>query len=162
MGENDITREYEHGPERRLKVTIHRDRDGWHYHAGDLRSAAFASYPLAHRSATSAGHDVDNAGWRHRLLSWNFSHHAIDGYPEWELDGEHPAFVKLTHTRGTGDVESAALANEWDDIAAVDFYQRDWTDDGIPFVREGETYWSGWWFATIAERDRFVAWQGRR
>ena len=31
-------------------------------------------------------------------------------------------------------------------------------DDGIPFVSKGETYWSGWWFKTVAERDRFVAW----
>lgn len=31
-----------------------------------------------------------------------------------------------------------------------------------PFVREGETYWSGWWFATIAERDRFVKWAAEK
>lgn len=142
-----------------MKVKIECDRDGWCYGTDGMKSAKFASYPETVRHARSAGHEIDNAGWRHKLLSWNFNMHAIDGYPEWEIEREKsPAFVKLTHVRGKGAVESSALANAWDDVATVDFYQRDWTDDGIPFVRSGETYWSGWWFATIAERDRFLVW----
>ena len=66
---------------------------------------------------------------------------------------------KFTSTRQAKEVESSALATKWDDIAEEPFYMRDWTDDGIPFVHEGETYWSGWWFKTVAERDRFVAWR---
>lgn len=153
----------------RVKSTIERDRDGWRFRGGKISTFAFATYYDAKRAATTAGYEIDNAGWKHKFLSWNFSHHAIDGYPSWVLDkpvpprrDRHPAFVKLTHVRGQGDVESTALANAWDDIAEVDFYQRDWTDDGIPFVNAGDTYWSGWWFATPAERDRFVAWAKER
>jgi hypothetical protein len=122
---------------------------GWYY---DWSGPRFASYSEAKRAAEQAGHEVDNAGWRRKLLMWNWHSHSMDGHP-------CPAFVKLTHVMGKdGDVESSKLCNEWDDIATVDFYQRDWTDDGIPWVRKDETYWSGWWFETIAERDRFVEW----
>ena len=148
-----------------MRVSIGHDRDGWFYATGDLKSDRFQTYGMTVRAAKRIGHEIDNAGWLHRMLAWNFNDHALDGYPEWEIEREKsPAFVKLTHVRGpTGSsVESSNLANAWDDIALVDFYQRDWTDDGIPFVREGETYWSGWWFAAIAERDRFVRWEEER
>lgn len=151
----------------KAKVRIDQDRDGWHYYLGEgeqrMASMPFPSYPEAVRRALAAGHEIDNAGWRRKLLSWNFSGHAIDGYPEWEIERDKsPAFLRLAHKRGPSGVESYDLANAWDDVAHVDFYQRDWTRDGIPFVREGETYWSGWWFATIAERDRFVQWATAR
>lgn len=146
-------------------VAINRDREGWYFGVADMKSDRYPTYYDARRHAIDAGHGIDNAGWRRKMLMWNFNMHAIDGYPEWEIEnpsaGKYergPAFVKLTHTRGKGGVESRTLCNAWDDVAEADFYQRDWTDDGIPFVREGETYWSGWWFATIAERDRFVRW----
>lgn len=146
------------------KVTIDRDRDGWHFYGEGFKSdPASSTYGDVVRLALSSGHEIDSGGWLKRMLSWNFNHHAIDGYPGWEIEREKsPAFVKLTHTRGDGRVESHALASAWDDLAVVDFYQRDWTEDGIPFVRNGETYWSGWWFATIAERDRFLAWHAER
>lgn len=102
---------------------------------------------------------ADNAGWLQKMLMWDFNKHALDGYPGWEIERENsPAFVRLSHVRGKGAVESNALCEAWDDVARARFYQRDWTDDGIPFVREGETYRSGWWFQTLAERDRFVEW----
>jgi hypothetical protein len=105
----------------------------------------------------------DNLGWKQKLLSVDWHDCCLDGYPGWEMetaDGKSaPAFVKLTHIRATKDVESSTLANKWDDIANEPFYTRDWTDDGIPFVNKGDTYWSGWWFKTVVERDRFVVWQ---
>lgn len=140
---------------------------GWYYNQGGHR---FATYSDAKIAALSEGHEVDNAGWRYKMLMWNWHSHSLDGYPGWEIENQdetdksqrHPAFIKLTHKRGKGDVESSKLCSEWDDIAEVDFYQRDWTDDGIPFVREGDTYWSGWWFQTMAERDRFLQWYEER
>jgi hypothetical protein len=143
-----------------MKVKIDRDREGWFYAEGpDSPRTYAASYPEIKAKVFADGHELDHAGWAHRLLMWNFNSHALDGYPGWEIEADRsPAFVKLTHRRGPGRVESHALAAMWDDVASVDFYQRDWTEDGIPFVRDGETYWSGWWFATIAERNRFLAW----
>lgn len=153
-----------------MKVRIDRDRDGWRYFVDDVKSEPLASYPQVVRRAVANGHEVDNAGWLHRLLMWQFNHHALDGYPEWEIESERsPAFVKLSHETGNGP-SSHEIAAAWDDLAKVDFYQRDWTEDGIPFVNEdgipfvnkGEIYWSGWWFATVAERDRFVEWNRKQ
>lgn len=136
----------------------------------DWKSAdRWPTYGDAKRAVAERGHELDNAGWKFRLLMWHFHSHSFDGFPGWEhekiVHGQSvPAFVKLMHKRGKSgtDVESHALASAWDDVAEVDFYQRDWTGSGIPFVEGGEAYYSGWWFATIAERDRFVQWAKAR
>lgn len=153
----------------KVQIRWNPDTRAWHFGQWDLEGNAVmlsnqrATYPEAMRDVSSAGHEVDNAGWKHKVLSWNWDMHSLDGFPEWQIEKDRcPAFVKLTHVRGTGSVESSALAEAWDDIAEVDFYQRDWTDSGIPFVDKGEIYWSGWWFATLAERDRFVVWATAR
>lgn len=164
--------------DRRVKYRGSTEYEGGWYHYTvtgkqqnvDWKSAErWPTYAAARAAIVAAGHEHDNAGWKRQMLSWNFNHHGMDGYPGWEHEGMEydrpvPAFVKLTHVRGKSGsaVESHDLANAWDDIAEVDFYQRDWTDDGIPFCSEGEVYWSGWWFATIAERDRFVRWHADR
>lgn len=131
------------------------------------KSAREPTYKAIKAKVIADGHEIANGGWKHKLLSWNFTSLSLNGYEDWQIENpreenkyqRHPAFVKLTHKRVEGaDVESNVLCNAWDDIAHVDFYQRDWTDDGIPFCNDGEIYWSGWWFETIAERDRFVAW----
>jgi len=163
-----------------MKVKIDRDRDGWFYgttkrnYEGlddwDMKSERVATYGAIKALAVKHGHSFENGGWKHKLLSWNWHGHSFDRFPGWEIENpdadryqQHPAFVKLAHVRGGDDVESSKLCNAWDDVAEVDFYQRDWTDDGVPFVRGGETYWSGWWFATKAERDRFLKWvDGRK
>lgn len=102
--------------------------------------------------------NTTNFGWLKKVPTHDWHLISFDQYPGWELEKDHPAFAKLTHVRGPDGVESHKLACEWDDIAIGRFYQRDWTDDGIPFVQEGASYWSGWWFETIAERDRFLEW----
>jgi hypothetical protein len=147
-----------------VRVEIDRDRDGWHYHCHGLKSSPAPTYPAIVARAKAEGHEIGNAGWSRRMMSWNFNNHALDGYPGWEIERDRsPAFVKLEHVRRKGvGVESHTLAVAWDDIATADFYQRDWTSDGIPTVSDGAVYWSGWWFATIAERDRFVAWHAAR
>ena len=105
----------------------------------------------------------DNGGWLKKVLMWDWHTVCLDGYRGWEIERDGcPAFVRLAHVRGSGEVESHVLCKDWDDVAKGRFYQRDWTDDGIPFVRKGDTYWSGWWFETLAERDRFLEWRKGR
>jgi hypothetical protein len=133
---------------------------GW-----DMMSERFGTYAEAKMGAKTAGHEIDNAGWRRKLLMWNWHSHSLDGYPGWEIENpqesekysRHPAYAKLEHinkkTKGSDD-----LCNAWDNIAEVDFYQRDFSYSGSVFVTDGDAYGSGWWFATIVERDRFVRW----
>lgn len=97
------------------------------------------------------------ADWLKKEWMWDFHKIALNGYPGWELTKNHPAWVKLRHIHKT-DKSSWDLCNAWDDVAQVRFYQRDYTSDGIPIVNKGEVYWSSWWFQTLAERDRFLAW----
>lgn len=99
-------------------------------------------------------------GWKWKYPTAEWHKHSINEYLGWELDGDHPAFLKLSHVRSVG-VDSREMAEEWDDNTKVHFYYRDWTESGIPLVSKGEVYWSGWWFETLAERDRFVEWTKR-
>lgn len=132
---------------------------GWYY---DVNGGRFSSYAAVKDAAIKAGHTIDNAGWKHKMLMWNWHSHSMDRYPGWEIEKEEygypvPAFAKLEHinkkTPGSDE-----LCNAWDDVATVDFYQRDFSYDGSVFVGDGDRYGSGWWFATIAERDRFLGW----
>jgi hypothetical protein len=89
---------------------------------------------------------------------WNWHAVSLDGYPGWDLpDGRHPAWCRLGHTNKKTK-SSEDLQRAWDDLAKVDFYSRDFSLDGSVFVNEGDRYDSGWWFRTLDERDRFVAW----
>ena len=103
----------------------------------------------------------ENFGWRWKLTSSKWYNILLSDYHSWDviIDQEFfyktPPFVKLKHIRTSGKIESNILCNEWDDIANGEFYQRDWTSSSLPFVDEGEEYWSGWWFSTISEFNRF-------
>lgn len=83
---------------------------------------------------------------------------AIKGWPDWERDEgkDNPCFAMLVVTKGK-DRSSRDRAIEFDDIAEGPFYYRDWTDSGLPFVADGETYKSGFWFALRSDRDKFVS-----
>lgn len=140
-------------------ATVKKDAEGFLVH--DMKSERFATLAEARAGAVAAGHEVDNAGWKRKLLMWNWHSHAFDGYPGWELEGEHPAWCKIEHVHKK-TASSDDLCNAWDDVAEVDFYQRDFSYDGSPSVTDGDHYGSGWWFATVAERDRFLKWYEAR
>jgi hypothetical protein len=56
------------------KVKIDRvDRDGWRFFVPDVFiSDPYPTYPQAKRAAIAVGYEIDNAGWRHKLLSWQW------------------------------------------------------------------------------------------
>ncbi len=80
------------------------------------------------------------------------------GYPTWERSEENPdvpPFVQLTITKGEGR-SSRDLAVAFDDIAQANFYYRDWTDSGLPFIKDKESYRSCFWFALRSDRENFL------
>ena len=79
----------------------------------------------------------------------------LSGFPKWDMDGEMPHNVEFTVRKGV-DRSSRDIAIEWDDIGKGKFYYQDWTDDNIPFVREGETYRSSFWFQKASDAKKFV------
>jgi hypothetical protein len=101
----------------------------------------------------------DNGGWIKRLLMWNWHWTSLDGWPGWDVvnagDAKHPPYVELRIVKDTGK-SSQMIASEWDDVATGLFYSRDFTDDGLPYVRAGDTYRAGFWFQKTADRDAFI------
>ena len=113
------------------------------------------------RRCTKCGTTEDSGGWRNKVWMWNWHRISLDGWPGWDLIGvgtdpqPHPPFVRLTIVKGH-DRPSRKIALEWDDLAEGRFYYRDWTQDGLPFVHGGETYFAGFWFQKRTDAVRFA------
>jgi hypothetical protein len=97
-------------------------------------------------------------GWNYYVLSWDWTALVLAGLPGWEQDGNGEApsiFLEFTRRDMNTEVRSREIATEWDDLAKHNFYYRDWTRDTLPFVREGEKYWSTFSFQRRSEAERF-------
>jgi hypothetical protein len=97
---------------------------------------------------------TDNGGWKKNIPSWDWYPLVFAKWPDWEKEGDFPPFVELIITKGKGK-SSHEMAVEFDDIAQGNFYWRDWTDSGLPFVDKGESYKSCFWFEFVFDRDIF-------
>lgn len=164
------------------KVSIDNDRDGWFWYiAPDQRdpdwrladkdkSPRAKTYDEILQHATAAGYEINNGGWKQKLLSWNWHGIGFDRYPGWAIEHGAPPWCRIEHVNGdtwecgkrasdrSATKSSGDVANAWDDIAETQFYTRDISYDGSCSVMNREPYGSLWWFRTVAERDRFLAW----
>jgi hypothetical protein len=75
-------------------------------------------------------------------------------FPKWNKVGDDVCFVMLELTKGK--FASSYLASEFENMATGDFYYRDWTKSTLPFVDEGEVYWSGFSFQYLADGKKFL------
>ena len=74
--------------------------------------------------------------WKNMIASDVFYKFQLDGYPGWHK----PLLeVKLEIVNGE-DVSSRDMAIKFDDIARGQFWYRDVTQSGLPFVDSGERY----------------------
>lgn len=120
----------------------------------DLRDALCEECGV--RCVPGQSHLEHNAGWKKKLLSWDWYDVVGDMYADWDLtDSGHPPFVKLL-IRNKTDKSSADITREFDDIAQGRFYTRDWTSSGLPFVDVGEVYTAGFWFQKREDAYEFV------
>jgi hypothetical protein len=93
---------------------------------------------------------ADNLGWNHLVLADDFYKLVLRGLPGWEnldrsaRDKVVPT-VWVTIVKGNGK-SSHQMASEWDDVAQTSFYYRDFTTSGLPFAKDGETYWAQFCF----------------
>lgn len=166
------------------KVRIDSDRDGWFWHFPipkgqeprpledkDKSKVRGSTYDEIRNLAVAAGHEIDNAGWKQKLLMWNWHSVGFDRYPGWEIEHNSPPWCRIEHVNKAdawegrkkvsehpGTKSSSDVCNAWDDVAQAQFYTRDISYDGSCSVGNGEAYGSLWWFRTAAERDRFLAW----
>ena len=94
--------------------------------------------------------------WNKALPAWLWHQIALDGFPSWEKpDGKMPASVLLTIKNKT-DQSSHSIAIEVDDWCKGAFYYRDFTDDGIPFVDDGEVYRARFSFQFVEDAKAFL------
>lgn len=122
----------------------------------DLRDARCAE--CGARCVPGQSHLEHNAGWRKKLLMWDWHEVQLAGYPDWDLvEGyeKHPPFVKLA-IRNKIDKSSEDISREFDDVAVGRFYSRDWSRDGSVFVGKGEVYDAGWWFQKREDAYEFI------
>lgn len=94
--------------------------------------------------------------WRRYVPMWDWHSLAMIGWPGWEREpgGKEPLRIDLSFTVGEGK-SSHAVAAEFDDLAVAACYYRDFTENGSPFVRSGDTYRSAFWFSSRVDMERF-------
>jgi hypothetical protein len=106
-------------------------------------------------------HLEHNAGWRKKVLMWDWHEIVMDGYPLWDLvesgngHEKHPPFVRLA-IKNKVDKSSEDITREFDDISMGMFYSRDFSRDGSVSVSDGEYYDAGWWFQKREDAYAFV------
>jgi hypothetical protein len=158
-----------------------RPETGWYYYpcpprgstgpiADKDKSPRAATYDEIIERAKAAGYEIENGGWKQKLLMWNWNNVSLDGYPGWAIEHGSPPWCRIEHVNGDtweggkrasdrpATKSSSDVANAWDNVAEVQFYTRDLSYDGSVSVMNREPYGSLWWFRTTAERDRFLAW----
>ena len=106
-------------------------------------------------------HLEHNAGWRKKLLMWDWHEVCFKKYPGWDLvdpgggHEKHPPFVKLAIQNKVGK-SSHEISVEFDDVAKGRFYSRDFSRDGSVYVGEKEWYDAGWWFEKREDAYEFI------
>lgn len=135
-------------------------------HRADLRDARCAE--CGARCIPGQTHLKHNAGWRKKILTWDWHELSFDAYDvgwralgwdvvprDSEKHGEGPSFVKLA-IKNKVDKSSEDITREFDDVAVGRFYGRDFSRDGSVYVGEGEWYDAGWWFQKREDAVAFV------
>ena len=100
--------------------------------------------------------------WNNNLGSSDFYEIQANGYIGWDkINGKEPYFVML-ETIKNKDKSSHEIAVNFDDISHGNFHWRDWTKSSLPFVDEGEIYWSGFTFQFTEDAKKFVELYGSK
>jgi len=93
--------------------------------------------------------------WNKMLRMTDYHKLAIARWPGWDkVDRDEPPTVKMSCVVGEGE-SSRQIAIRFDDIADGSFYYRDYTQSGIPIVRDGERYGSTFIFQFVSDYEKF-------
>lgn len=92
--------------------------------------------------------------WEKMIPVWEYHDIWRTGFPEWEKDEDGPAHILFRVVKGL-QRSSREIAIEWDGLAEGEFYYRDITQSGIPFVRDGAAYKSLFVFQYRRDLEKF-------
>ena len=96
-------------------------------------------------------------GWIKNLSSEDYYKIQFNNYLGWDykIDDNTPYYVLLETIKGKNK-SSQDIGVEFDDISHGNFYWRDFTKSSLPFVDDGDTYWSGFSFQFTEDANKFV------
>jgi len=95
-------------------------------------------------------------GWIKNLSSDDYYEIQYNNYLGWDkINDKTPYYVLLETIKGK-DKSSQDIGVEFDDISHGNFYWRDFTKSSLPFVDDGEIYWSGFSFQFAEDAKKFV------
>jgi len=95
--------------------------------------------------------------WNKNLYSWDFYKIQADGFTGWDrLNNDKDIYLVVLEIIKDKEKSSQDIGVEFDDISHGNFHWRDWTKSSLPFVDEGEIYWSGFNFQFAEDAKRFV------
>ena len=99
---------------------------------------------------------MDNGwDWNKMLASWDYHTLSLDNWLGWEkADNNEPYYLNLKFTYGEEN-SSRNWAVQWDDLAQGNFWYRDYTESGTPFLEKNDTYESIFAFQFKADYDKF-------
>lgn len=95
-------------------------------------------------------------GWIKNLSSEDFYTIQYHEYLGWDKINEKTTYYVLLEVVKGNDKSSRDIGVEFDDISHGNFYWRDWTRSSLPFVDDGEIYWSGFSFQFSEDAKKFV------
>ena len=95
-------------------------------------------------------------GWIKNLSSSDFYSIQFNNYLGWDKINDKTPYFVLLETIKDKDRSSHEIGVEFDDISHGNFYWRDWTQSSLPFVDDGEIYWSGFSFQFVEDAKKFV------
>lgn len=107
------------------------------------------------------GDMMNNWNWNKMIPSWDYYDLVHIKWPGWNKDPhtEQPYFSRFSIIKGTAK-SSYEIANEWDDITQGNFWYRDFTDSGLPFVDDGEKYETLFVFQFKEDWEKFKGYLG--
>lgn len=97
--------------------------------------------------------------WNKKITSWDWHQLVLDGCPNWDTpsyEGDHPVPASILLTiKNKVDRSSKDIAIEVDDWCEGNFYYRDFTSNGLPFISTGDSYNARFWFQLAVEAEEF-------
>jgi hypothetical protein len=93
------------------KVNIDNDREGWFWYVAPPEDTDYSEWRLADKDKSPraktydeildqvalAGYEVNNGGWKQKLLSWNWHGIGFDRYPGWAIEYRSPPWCRIEH-----------------------------------------------------------------
>lgn len=98
---------------------------------------------------------MKNWDWDKMIPGFDYHKLAVLDWPGWDKINEGcPAYVQFVCVKGNGQ-SSREVAIEFDDMAEGQFYYRDFTNSGLPFVEKNESYRSLFVFQRFSDFEKF-------